>query len=143
MSDLIERIDQMVSKAEALSWKGSETVLGIAILKDCKAFIEAHRWVSVREKPKHWQKVLLKYTNPNGKPRIIRGCYVHKKTEEHDSDSEDLFPDYDEETDTYYWPEGWYECADEFGDITHMYVPHLPISHWMPIPAMEVKSERD
>jgi hypothetical protein len=40
-------------------------------------------------------------------------------------------PDYDEATDTTYWPEGWYECNEN--EETHWQV-HEEVTHWMPLP---------
>ncbi len=40
--------------------------------------------------------------------------------------------EYDKETESHYWPEGWYECASQHEDID--WALGVTITHWMPIP---------
>lgn len=42
--------------------------------------------------------------------------------------------EYDEETDSYYWPEGWYECSSENEDTD--WALGAKITHWMPLPPL-------
>ena len=54
----------------------------------------------------------------------------------HEIDCEDMSyegdGEYDEKTDTYYWPEGWYECSSEYEDTD--WALGAVITHWMPLP---------
>ena len=81
--------------------------------------------------------VLACYTNNYNKGRIIRAAYVKKFTQEsEDIDGFDV--QYDEETDTYYDCEGWYEMIDNWGDYSSVAVTEGTVTHWMPLPAPPV-----
>lgn len=83
--------------------------------------------------------VLACYTNNYNKGRIIRATYVQKFTQESE-DIDDFGAQYDEETDTYYDCEGWYEMIDNWGDYSSVAVTEGAVTHWMPLPAApEVK----
>jgi hypothetical protein len=90
-------------------------------------------WISVnKEMPS--KKCLAFYTNELGKCRIVKAKYVQKFTEEANTDNEDYI-EYDEKTDCYYTPEGWYECIDNWEDYTHVFIYHGEVTHWMPLPS--------
>ena len=61
---------------------------------------------------------------------IVRGCYFKKHEQE--SEDEDHF-DYDEATDKYYIPEGWYECISNWDDYSSVKIQGI-VTHWMPLP---------
>ena len=63
------------------------------------------------------------------KGRVIRAQYASPKTLEQSYDSE--CGEYDDETDTYYCAEGWYE-TNEYEDV-HWYVSDR-VTHWIPLP---------
>lgn len=94
---------------------------------------EAPRWVPVSESlPKSGRSVLACYRNALGNPRRIRACWVAAKTEESGSESE--IGEYDEATDTYYDPEGWYEQINNWDMYSAVAVHDGEITHWMPLP---------
>ncbi len=87
--------------------------------------------------PKSGQHVLFYWLNSLGKSRIGSGYWVHKHTIEADWDYHwDYYKtgDYDEETGTYYVPEGWHEwgwelefSAEPEGEVTHWHeLPKVP-----------------
>ena len=92
-----------------------------------------HAWVSVNSGlPKSGVTVLACYRNEAGMLRRIRAEYISAKTVE--SYPDDEFGEYDEDSDTYYDPEGWYEQIDNWGDYTAVAVCEGEITHWMPMP---------
>ncbi len=67
----------------------------------------------------------------------IRACWIAKFTQEIGASDFDGDDDYDEKTDTSYWPEGWYEW-NRFEE-THWLVDK-PVKNWVLLPAApEVK----
>ena len=87
-------------------------------------------WISVDERlPNPGAKVIAYFKNEYRLHRRIMAMYAPTKTIEPDLDDE--FCDYDEETDTYYLPCGWYE-RNEFDD--NHYSVGGTVTHWMPLP---------
>jgi hypothetical protein len=82
--------------------------------------------------PEPGRKVLAHYLNALGKPRTIIAEWVPAKTRE-DSPEGDL-GEYDDETDLFYWPEGWYEQIENWDDFTALFVDEGEITHWQPLP---------
>lgn len=90
-------------------------------------------WTPVNEAmPEYGKKVLASYVNSCGKERIIVGSYVGKLQEEAGVD-DDWF-EYDEATDNYYLPEGWYEQQENWGEYSSIFVNEGAVTHWMPLP---------
>lgn len=77
--------------------------------------------------------VLACYVNRAGQMRRVRAQWIAAKTIESGCDSE--IGEYDEEADTFYDPEGWYERIDNWGDYTAVAVCEGDVTHWMPLPA--------
>ena len=90
-------------------------------------------WVPVAERmPPPGSVVLVAYRNQLGHWRRIRAEWVAAKTQEADIDNE--FAEYDEATDTYYTPEGWYERINNWDDYSSVKVSKGEPSHWMHLP---------
>ena len=90
-------------------------------------------WISVKDKlPDHGRNVLATYKNSHGKNRIIVGHYLERFKEESDC-SDDCHDEYHEESDGYYYCEGWYERQDNNNDFSSMFVSEGEVSHWMPL----------
>lgn len=96
---------------------------------------ELGAWVPVAERmPASGAVVLACYRNALGNWRRIRASWIAAKTEESGSESD--IGEYDEATDTYYDPEGWYEQIDNWDDgFSAVGVTQGTITHWMPLPA--------
>ena len=91
------------------------------------------RWIPVSEQlPASGITVLASYTNRCGNIRRIRAKWVAAKNVESTPDSD--FVEYDEETDTYYDPQGWYEQIDNWPDYSAVAVVEGEVTHWMPLP---------
>jgi hypothetical protein len=89
-----------------------------------------NKWISVKDRlPEPGVKVIAYFLNEFGKHRRIMAMYAPPKTVEAETDDE--WCDYDEKTDNYYIPCGWYE-HNEF-DETHWGIDNN-ITHWMPLP---------
>lgn len=90
-------------------------------------------WIETsKAMPPSGQVVLACYKNELGNTRRIRAQWVAAKTSEASIDSD--CGEYDEATDTYYDPEGWYECIDNWDCYSSVFVS-AQITHWMPLPA--------
>lgn len=91
------------------------------------------RWVRVGERlPERGTTVLACYMNSAGMLRRIRAHWIPAKSVEAGTDDE--CSEYDEETDTKWTPEGWYEQIDNWGDYSAVAVCEGAVTHWMPMP---------
>ena len=90
-------------------------------------------WTSIKDAmPKSGVTVLACYKNSHGNLRRIRAEWTAAKTVESNSDYD--FGEYDEETDAYWSPEGWYECIDNWDEYSSVMVSEGEVTHWMPLP---------
>ena len=88
-------------------------------------------WQDIESAPKNIV-ILVHYKNRCGKNRIIKARYITKYTEENSSGEE--WCDYDEENDTYYDREGWYEEIDNWPDYSHIAFCEGKPDLWMNLP---------
>jgi hypothetical protein len=89
-------------------------------------------WIPVSERLPEGT-VLAYYTNSHGKGRRIRARYVKRFTQESE-DIDNFDAQYNEDDDTYYDAEGWYELIDNWGDYSSVAVVEGEITHWQPLP---------
>ena len=93
---------------------------------------EERRWIPVTERlPENDVHVLLSC-------KCGEGAYVCDgfHTEKYSTPTqfyEDIDADYDEETDEYYFPEGWWEVIKNWDDYSCVAIEDT-ITHWMPLP---------
>jgi hypothetical protein len=123
--------DRDIGSIEADGWRE------VVYLCDANAgpAAEPVGWVPVTDRlPKSGQTVLACYTNRAGNVRCIRAEWVAAKSVEANSDNSDIGV-YDEATDTFYDPEGWYERIDNWDDYSAVLVCEGEVTHWMPLPA--------
>ena len=80
-------------------------------------------------------KVLAHYFNALGNGRTICAIWVPAKSrsDEGDLDADD-FLEYDEESDKYHWPEGWYEAIENWDELGWAKVYEGEIVYWQPLP---------
>lgn len=98
------------------------------MVSDMSQLIE---WVKLAEN-KPSGNVLVFYKNDHGRGRIVKARWVHKFSEEID-DCDELEGELD--CNGYaYWPEGWYEQIDNWGDFTSVAITEGQVTHWMPLP---------
>ena len=80
------------------------------------------------------QKVLAHYKSRYGRETTVRAEYFRKHQEEMDCEETDA--EYDEATDTFYCPEGWYELIDNWGDYSSVRIVEGAVDSWLPMPKM-------
>jgi hypothetical protein len=80
------------------------------------------------------KKVIAYYLNALGNSRTILAEWVPAKTKADDGLADDDFAEYDEESDEYCWPEGWYEVIENWDDYGAVFVNEGEITHWRPLP---------
>ena len=78
--------------------------------------VEGYQWVDVERVPSDDRLVECVMEFNNGARVRFFGRYVREKELEADVDAIG-FAEYDEASDTFYCPEGWYECAPSNWDI--------------------------
>lgn len=151
--DAIETIDAALARDEKpvgmvkrspsgqvyIAWEGDQAVAMLNLIdkplythppEDAK---DAARWTSVKDAmPQSGVKVLACYRNSHGNLRRIRAEWTAAKTVESNLDFD--FGEYDEATDCYYAPEGWYECIDNWVEYSSVMVSEGEVTHWMPLP---------
>ena len=91
------------------------------------------KWIKLEERlPESSVPVIVYVQNVNGNStRRLRAVYAEKFTLECVPEEMDDFAEYDENTDTYWLPEGWYEW-NEYEDC-HFHI-EATVTHWMPLP---------
>ena len=93
-------------------------------------------WISVEERmPEPNTQVLAHYLNRLGKGRRVRAEWIASHTVEASDDAWGDGADYDDATDTYYSPAGWYECVDNWDELAYLFINEGTVTHWMPLPA--------
>ena len=90
-------------------------------------------WISVEDELPTSKNVLVHYKNSLGRYRIVKAFYAPQSTIESNSES-DAYDEYDEEKDTYYLKQGWYECIDNWEEWSSIFIHEGEITHWMPLP---------
>ena len=88
-------------------------------------------WISVKDRLPEGIACLAFYKNNLGRNRIVKAKYTKKYTVEASYDDEWL--EYNEDDDTFYYPEGWYEMIDNWDDYSFVTINH-EVTHWMPLP---------
>jgi hypothetical protein len=104
-----------------------------ALAAEVARLTAASAWIPVADRmPENGATVLACYTNSASKVRRIRAHWIAAKSEVADTDSDNS--EYEEATDTYWTPEGWYEQIDNWGDYSSVFVCEGAVTHWMPLP---------
>lgn len=97
-------------------------------------------WISVEDElPKVGKPVLVNFTLSTGVTRTTRAIWVKKFTCTEDEYGEfNNGAEYEEASDDYYWPEGWYEYPTQFEESMMI---SEEVTHWMPLPAAPMRKE--
>lgn len=95
-------------------------------------------WIPVTERlPEEGVHVLVaccvRYIDGGRKYYVCDAFRTGKKTKVAESYEYDLDLDYDEETDEYYWPEGWWEVIKNWDDYSCVAIADF-VTHWTPLP---------
>lgn len=117
-------------KAEPFGWTDcAETDEGAIALYEAPT-VQREGWVSVADAMPN-KVCLAYYKNELGNGRTVKAKYVKQYSEEANTD--DDFIEYNEADDTYYYPAGWYEMIDNWGDFAFVTINHT-VTHWQPLP---------
>ena len=117
-------------------------VSALSLAPSAQATVQGARWIPVSQKlPKQNEKVLVTYTNQLGNCRRVIAELVAKHTVEASDDCWGDGADYDEATDQYYCPAGWYECVENWDELAYLAVHEGEVTHWMPLPAAPGRQE--
>jgi hypothetical protein len=68
----------------------------------------------------------------------VRAMWLPKYAREQGYDTDDDWHDYNEDDDTYYWPEGWYELQTHGGDAILWHITDGATA-WQDLPPAPVK----
>lgn len=90
-------------------------------------------WIPVSERlPDSGVHVLASCRSPGGFRYVCDAFYSAPKTEVC-SYSDNIDMEYDEETDEYYMPEGWWEVIKNWNEYSCIGIEDT-VTHWMPLP---------
>lgn len=91
-------------------------------------------WISVEDRlPETGKKVLAYFEyKATGFGRRICANYTPRWTCESDAEA-DTYDEYNDDDDTYYLMEGWWEQVENWEEYSCCYVTE-EITHWMPLP---------
>jgi hypothetical protein len=138
VGELVNSLTLIGDGMNALNHEADSWVVARAatLLQQQESGLAALRGVPVGEDlPKPNTKVLAFYLNKLGKGRTICAIWVPAKTRVSDSDiDEDLEFEYDDETDQFYWPEGWYETIENWEEFGYLKVYEGEVVYWQPLP---------
>ena len=71
---------------------------------------------------------------------IVRAKWIPRFTQVEDMSGDDIFGEYCEDDDCYFWPEGWYEWNNE--EETHrLLVGNKEPTHWVALPMLPIDLE--
>lgn len=92
-------------------------------------------WNSIESTPND-KRLLVLCERSNGTKVVVIGVYCSKFSQEaSDELAGDDWCDYDEKTDTYYCPEGWYERIENWDELSAVaFDSRLTVIGWLPIP---------
>ena len=126
--EIAEHIQQAADAIEELSRLNAEITR-----RELKLRMEKPRWIPVTERlPESGVHVLLACKTWGGNKYVCDGFHTEKFSQPTEF-YEDIDADYSEETDEYYFPEGWWEVIKNWDDYSCVAIEDT-VTHWMPLP---------
>lgn len=153
---LVARVRYHIQKANFMGLKEAESTLLLAEAADAieklsaytelykdlagknqqmarKLIEEKPRWIPATERlPESGIHVLLACKTWGGNKYVCDGFHTEKFSQPTEF-YEDIDADYSEETDEYYFPEGWWEVIKNWDDYSCVAIEDA-VTHWMPLP---------
>lgn len=107
------------------------------VINSVKNFPIVGGWISVKDRlPESGKSVLascqIRLMNGKNKYYVCEAMYTAPKTVSAGA-YDDFDADYDEATDTYYYPEGWWEKIHNWDEYSNVVIADF-VTHWMPLP---------
>jgi len=129
---LQDRVKELEVEKEA-NWIALQTVSKLVKREEFKIKELENPWVSVdKEMPEAGLMVLVRMQYAKGSKTV---CFTAKYTAKFTEEADDFYGDYDEKTDTYYCPEGWYENQTNWdGEYGYIFVNEGKVIEWLTIP---------
>jgi len=111
--------------------------------KELEEKLSLYEWRDIKDAPKD-KVMFITFKNSLGKDRVVKALYAGKYEIEDEFSIGD-FTEYDEKTDRYYWPEGWYEDVEaETGmDYSFHHLGDISPTAYMNIPTPPSTQEGD
>lgn len=135
-----ELLDVLMKAADAIEELSRENESLAKSVNEASEILRK-RWIPVTERlPENDVHVLLSC-------KCGSGAYVCDgfHTEKYSTPTqfyEDIDADYDEETDEYYFPEGWWEVIKNWDDYSCVAIEDT-VTHWMPLPEPPKEEVKD
>ena len=125
--------EQALHVINSLSGKPSELVAEItAILPELIKAVEESGWIKIEGHVQPPQNMLVRIWNDTFKQEMT-GKYIHRFSVCTDDANFEGDTEYDEESDSTYWPEGWYVFCEHAG-MEYVYGLCLDnITHYKPL----------
>jgi len=122
---------QLADKEGQRAWLQNELDAALRRIDGLNA--QRDSWQPIETAPPQ-KDVLLHYKTEYGFWLTIRAEFVPEATRDVDDQPYDGDAVYDKVTDRHWWPEGWYELIDNWGDMSCVMVHGAPY-RWMLLPA--------
>lgn len=127
----------------AISHENDEFFTAMGAVKEATKLLQASpnkadvpTWQPIENAPKDGKSLLIKFKNEGGNERVVIGFWVARFSMEDTSDEYE-FGEFNEETEMYYWPQGWYESYECHNEYSAGIVTESSIAGWQPLPPLK------
>lgn len=126
LSEAADAIEELGREYESVAASLTESV-------ELVRKLQSPRWIPVTERlPESGVHVLLACKTLGGNKYVCDGFHTEKFSQPTEF-YENIDADYSEETDEYYFPEGWWEVIKNWDDYSCVAIEDT-VTHWMPLP---------
>lgn len=142
LDEAADAIEELTRENKELSFRSAQleamndALIGETGAADALMVVSQPRWIPVSERlPESGERVLaccrVKWLGGGGRTYVCAAFHSAPKTETCVF-SDDIDMEYDEETDEYYLPEGWWEVINNWDDYSFVAIGDF-VTHWMPL----------